>query len=417
MMESQIQCPVCTLYLHAGMNLQDHLESHPKEKVIAALVNLTLFRQQSSDDCTEEFDSNQYETSNQLSETQRVIATPNNAARTYHQNKHLISSFSEPIQQHSVAQTAHQVMIVDRTRVFHEKSNIAINDESTTRSPSFIQSNSITTAQPKIRTIPVQALQLIATNGLTINQQIQSLRPPPPYCVSVKDNILKQNGLFAQQSEPSSTCTDSFALESQRSKNQHHKILTTTLNQHNVIGFDGIDPIKKCTQNIYACDQMNSAYENEYESNEDGKGHLSHVYPERNPTLPSCSKLYNGNIAVNALPSVDAEQSTDAIASSSYKMERNVERRTAGLQVISNVKVIPNTVLNMTSLNPHIGDAMSMKDVLIIGAASTSQKIIPKASTSRASSYSYLSGNDKLDIDNQKGSNTASEVSIKQYLC
>lgn len=41
-MGENVQCPVCTLYLHAGMNLSDHLETHPKEQVIRALVQMTI---------------------------------------------------------------------------------------------------------------------------------------------------------------------------------------------------------------------------------------------------------------------------------------------------------------------------------------------------------------------------------------
>lgn len=44
-MESQLQCPVCTLFLHAGMDLQSHLETHPKDQVIKALVNITMTKQ------------------------------------------------------------------------------------------------------------------------------------------------------------------------------------------------------------------------------------------------------------------------------------------------------------------------------------------------------------------------------------
>ncbi|KAF5286844.1 hypothetical protein FQA39_LY00377 [Lamprigera yunnana] len=41
-MESRsIVCPVCTLYLRPGITLKAHLTSHPKQKVIEALVNLT----------------------------------------------------------------------------------------------------------------------------------------------------------------------------------------------------------------------------------------------------------------------------------------------------------------------------------------------------------------------------------------
>lgn len=34
-------CPVCTLYLRPGITLEAHLKSHPKQKVIEALVRLS----------------------------------------------------------------------------------------------------------------------------------------------------------------------------------------------------------------------------------------------------------------------------------------------------------------------------------------------------------------------------------------
>lgn len=50
-MTEQIQCPVCTLFLHAGMSLFDHLETHPKEQVIKALVQITLCNGTTPADC------------------------------------------------------------------------------------------------------------------------------------------------------------------------------------------------------------------------------------------------------------------------------------------------------------------------------------------------------------------------------
>lgn len=43
-MEGVVQCPVCTLFLHPGMNLDEHLNTHPKDQVIQALTQLTLQR-------------------------------------------------------------------------------------------------------------------------------------------------------------------------------------------------------------------------------------------------------------------------------------------------------------------------------------------------------------------------------------
>lgn len=40
-MDQLVQCPVCTLYLHNGMTLESHLDTHPKDQVIKALCSLT----------------------------------------------------------------------------------------------------------------------------------------------------------------------------------------------------------------------------------------------------------------------------------------------------------------------------------------------------------------------------------------
>uniref|UniRef100_A0A182FJT6 C2H2-type domain-containing protein n=1 Tax=Anopheles albimanus TaxID=7167 RepID=A0A182FJT6_ANOAL len=43
-MDTLIECPVCTLYLRSGMNLSVHLDTHPKESVIKALVAIAQKR-------------------------------------------------------------------------------------------------------------------------------------------------------------------------------------------------------------------------------------------------------------------------------------------------------------------------------------------------------------------------------------
>lgn len=40
-MDQLVQCPVCTLFLHNGMTLESHLDTHPKDQVIKALCSLT----------------------------------------------------------------------------------------------------------------------------------------------------------------------------------------------------------------------------------------------------------------------------------------------------------------------------------------------------------------------------------------
>ncbi|XP_045496486.1 uncharacterized protein LOC123694909 [Colias croceus] len=40
-MDQRVQCPVCTLFLHSGMSLESHLDTHPKDQVIKALCSLS----------------------------------------------------------------------------------------------------------------------------------------------------------------------------------------------------------------------------------------------------------------------------------------------------------------------------------------------------------------------------------------
>lgn len=429
-MESQIQCPVCTLYLHAGMNLQDHLESHPKEKVIAALVNLTLFQQQSNDDCVEGYDCNQYESSSQQPETQPVpVSLPlvrtvpsSIATRTYHQNNHAITSFGAPIQQHSSTPAAHQVMIVDRTRVFHERSNVAVNDEGCKRRILTQSVPSIIASQPKIRTIPVQALQLITTNGLTTNQQIQTLRPPPPYCVSVKDNLLKQTGPFFQQNRPRSRSNENVGVEKQCNKYQPHDLPATATdskaaNVNTLAAFEDDEHRKQTTLNIYNVDEhIQVEYEAGYDPDEVGKEQESNASTEENLTIAADANTHQETTtAQNASSSVAPEKSTEE-TEININSEKNLEKRTAGLHVLSNVKVTPNTVLNISSLNSHIGDTISMKDVFIIGAASTSNssshKLVSKASASRTTSHVQQCTTNLSNGTDKKASKNSMEVSL-----
>ncbi|KAK9879244.1 hypothetical protein WA026_004093 [Henosepilachna vigintioctopunctata] len=53
-MESSIICPVCTLFLRPGITLRNHLSTHPKQKVIDALVKLAESETQPGDCCSEE---------------------------------------------------------------------------------------------------------------------------------------------------------------------------------------------------------------------------------------------------------------------------------------------------------------------------------------------------------------------------
>lgn len=426
-METQIQCPVCTLFLHAGMNLQDHLESHPKEKVIAALVNLTLFQQQSADECIEDYDCNQYETPSHLSETQvssvplalvRTIA-PSVATRTYQQNNHAITSFDGPIPQHATAPAAHQVMIVDRTRVFHERSNVAINDDSSRRRILSNPVPSMSIAAPaKNRTVPAQSLQLITTNGLATHQQIQTLRPPPPYCVSVKENLMKQNASYFQKNYTSTRSSDSLGVELQRKEYQPLELVPEdhqTVNLNAMTAFETNEHRKASTQNNYNEDEeVQVVYEDGYNPDEDRKDVHANENTGEDLTTASDADTHQEIVAHTASTSLVAEPSTQEVIRSNFKIEKNMEKRSTGLQVISNVKVTPNTVLNISSLNSHIGDGVSMKDLFIIGTASTSNsssQLVSRASTSHTSSHIHPRSHIASDVGDKNTSQNLTEVS------
>uniref|UniRef100_A0A1A9ZEA2 C2H2-type domain-containing protein n=1 Tax=Glossina pallidipes TaxID=7398 RepID=A0A1A9ZEA2_GLOPL len=84
-MVKNIQCPVCTLYLHAGMNLCDHLETHPKEQVIKALVEMTISGNE-----------NRLLTTQLMEETKNIREKERNSAE-------IANNHSPPIKDHDVS--------------------------------------------------------------------------------------------------------------------------------------------------------------------------------------------------------------------------------------------------------------------------------------------------------------------------
>lgn len=67
-------CPVCTLYLRPGITLKEHLDSHPKQKVIEALVRL------SNNDTTKEQNQKDPQEANLQTTTMTNLASPVNAS-------------------------------------------------------------------------------------------------------------------------------------------------------------------------------------------------------------------------------------------------------------------------------------------------------------------------------------------------
>lgn len=116
-MDSQIQCPVCTLYLHVGMNLQDHLNTHPKDQVISALVNMTLLQQRANDENSNNFECSRYEPLPPNDDDLNASSTDKSLPKTFQQNQQQSITYFAPISQ----QSSHQLMIVNGTQVFHDQ--------------------------------------------------------------------------------------------------------------------------------------------------------------------------------------------------------------------------------------------------------------------------------------------------------
>lgn len=168
-MDSQIQCPVCTLYLHVGMNLQDHLNTHPKEQVISALVNMTLLQQRANDENANNFECSRYEP---LADDLYDKSLPNGSANTFQNQQQSITYFA-PITQ----QTSHQVMIVNGTPVFH-------NDRSpATPKPTGRHQLMAAKSLPPL-SIPTRTFRLIPAKGYD-GKITQAIPPPPPYPAAV----------------------------------------------------------------------------------------------------------------------------------------------------------------------------------------------------------------------------------------
>lgn len=78
-MDQQQQCPICMLYLLPGMNLQDHLDTHPKDMIIKALLSAKTEPKRDSPVCNEPAQPTVFLTT----------ATPFNSSQTHiYQDQH-----------------------------------------------------------------------------------------------------------------------------------------------------------------------------------------------------------------------------------------------------------------------------------------------------------------------------------------
>lgn len=184
-MQSQMQCPVCTLFLHVGMNLQVHLDTHPKDQVIQALVNLTVTQQQTNDS-----DLNTMRCSRYAPLLDEPVVSPHKHSTDVH-SKSSIGFYPEPRHQQQEIPTQplpptssrnhQQVVIVNScsTSVFREGSS---HPSSSTSAQQIITNRIPITCDTVQKTNEIAENPPLASKPSSIiNLTSAHLTPPPPY--------------------------------------------------------------------------------------------------------------------------------------------------------------------------------------------------------------------------------------------
>lgn len=398
-MDSQLQCPVCTLFLHAGINLQDHLETHPKDKVISALVSLTLNKDQ---DTSPNANENYYYEDAYESQSLQAAGTPAAAsdlmltrALPAASETRAFATYYTPMQQPTAAR---QVMIVDRTRVFHGAS--AEND--------IPRRRMISKSIPSFAAASGQALQLLASSGSAQSGALYTERPPPSYYVSVQESLAKRN---ANLVEASQSASNEHSWPEQASEQPAAPPTTNLPEQHfppntNREISNEIKPLFSSAAAAAAQSEQDvpttSSHPNtNIQAQPDDLGELITGVPnddesQRWADEPNASgkpserkkiglKVLSNvkvesNVAVNVSPPTTCAETPptesyerNAVLSNLQSLltagetGKGTEKRKIGLKVLSNVKVPANAVLNVSSLTPK---AVSLSNMFIIGARS-----------------------------------------------
>lgn len=311
-MESQLQCPVCTLFLHVGMDLQSHLDTHPKDQVIKALVNVTMTKQ-SNDPNT----------------------TPNNVHSKYAPIAE--NAFTQEVNQfipETIPRRPQQVLVgySCSTRVFREVPN----PQSTTTQ------KFITNALPTSHIVPTQA-------SFT-NQQSQKF-PPPPYGSIVSKRSIEQ----PVQTFPS---TNSYKLHAHQVGISSHRNGTLYLPVQNVVNeVENVSEehedeyTNQADQNIEYVDHCDDDYLLEECESITDQGDGS-AYENADPLQDNGVIRPNSVIYIN-----DDEQPIDI-----KNDPQNQKKITQGLRVLSNVK-LPASV-DILNLDCKFGESFKLDDVL-----------------------------------------------------
>lgn len=368
-MESQIQCPVCTLYLHVGMNLQDHLDTHPKEKVISALVNLMLVQQRANDDDPNNFQCSRYEP---LADDIQAVTSEQNESKCIPTQKTNQLNYYTPVKQ----QTSHPVMILNRAGAFHEKPGASCEN---------VQRQKVSTILPTV-SVSTGKFHLIAT------KTSQNIPPPPPYDASVLESFTHRLAYQRNQSTTTPVVTPpENSSVSNQGCNENGRV--SAEQESSLVrnrSSDGTVNLLSTQYHLQKGDSNKS--QTDSECNENAHSELSQNMISKsnhlNETNVECEQDESESITNPedySLENVDNDESLSVIhlnnshikqekilGQPSKNSEKTSERRKFGLKVLSNVKVPPNTVLNVSTLNSQFSEAINSKNMIIIGSSSSS---------------------------------------------
>lgn len=394
-MNSQIQCPVCTLFLHAGMNLQDHLETHPKEKVIAALVNMTLLQQQANDEDANNFKCSRYEPlSDDLEPLPQpsIVSTdgvPPRKQITYYNNTTEKQSQSQAHQPPPQQTPARRVMIVNSrmSRVFQTPNSVSIQTENKSSRHHIIPKTTSTTTTAAVAAAPPsRIIHLIATNVNTTNSSL-TIPPPPPYDTavplqSIQSQVSSNNHSTANQTANIiRQCYEAGEGLSTTHSSTRNKLLPTITATIDLDAKQGSNPNETAIPDLPTRLSTDISEKQKQSMISNGKA-VSNLTIDCGEPYPATSSSTADNT-----PSIDDNMVIDEtcsvihmndkyikhethIAKSSIK--RNpLDRLKPGLKVLSDVKLSPNAALNVSSLNQQLNESVNLDHMIVVGTSSS----------------------------------------------
>lgn len=366
------------------MNLQDHLETHPKEKVIAALVNMTLLQQQTNDaEDTSNFQCSRYEP---LTDDIEAVPKPPIISTTeIVQPRKQIAYYSPPEKQSPAASTTptpRRVMIVNSrvSRIFQTPTTVSIHTTESRTPRSHIIPKTVST------TAPSRIIHLIAANVTTTSQSL-SIPPPPPYDTAVP--LLSTQPNTASSSYSITNAIEQCPKDSERdtsvsataSVRKKQPLTPSSVTNGGDTGDLDAERASRSNQSVsVACEDSKEESPTLISSGKasDVAVNCNEQYLELGNVEASCS-IDPENMVIDETCSVihmnDKYIKDEETTVTNMVHKRKVgERNKPGLKVLSDVKLSPNAALNVSTFNTELSEPINLDHMIVVGPSSKSMK-------------------------------------------